>query len=151
MLWYVYLRKCINCPTKFKTTRKTRNRKYCDICKLIIWKQQKREYDKRKSDKRKFNNSQRNMKCVLCSISLPENCHISRKYCVKCKRKQYYVRHPIIKNSAKIIKLLKNRMLQSKELADKLNLPNGTVRTTVYNMRKSGVNILTINDRYVMI
>ncbi len=89
--------RCKNCPNEFKYNIKSCNRKYCDTCKLIVWKRQKKEYDVRKSDERKLINAQRNMKCILCSISLPENCHVDRKYCDIClfnvnkiRRRLYY-------------------------------------------------------------
>ena len=143
--------RCKNCPNEFKYTIKSCNRKYCDICKLIVWKRQRNENNERKSQERKLINSQRNLKCVLCSISLPENCHSGKKYCNKCRFKKYYNPRRTVKISTKIIKLLKKRMIGPKEISQELNIPNGIIRTTVYNMRKSGMNILTINERYVML
>lgn len=145
------MRKCVNCSTDIKTTPKTRKRKYCDICKLIVWKRQRDKNNKIKSEKRKLFNSQRNMKCVLCSISLPENCHSGKKYCNKCRFKKYYTPKHRVTISTKIIKLLKKRIIGPIDISKELNIPNGIIRTTIYNMRKSDVNILTVNDRYVIV
>ena len=80
------------------------------------------------------------------------HCHNNhRKYCNKCRFKKYYDPRRTVKISTKIIKLLKKRMIGPKEISQELNIPNGIIRTTVYNMRKSGMNILTINERYVML
>ena len=138
--------RCKNCPNEFKYNIKSCNRKYCDICRLIVWKRQKHEYSVRRGLKRKMINSQKEMSCLNCSLSLPENSHINRKYCNICKLKKRK-----ITLATKISELLENKIIGPKEISKELNISNGIIRTTVYNMRKSGVNILTINERYVMI
>ena len=92
------LKKCVKCYTPINTTVKTRNRKYCDICKIVIWKRQKKEYDIKKSIKRKLINLERKLSCVECMTSLPINSHRDRLYCDKClillkreKRRVYYL------------------------------------------------------------
>ena len=92
------MRKCVNCDNVFEITTKTRKRKYCDVCKLIIWKKQKKEHDVKKSIKRKLINLERKLSCVECMTNLPINSHRDRLYCDKClillkkeKRRCYYL------------------------------------------------------------
>ena len=89
-------KKCINCHTIIQV--KTLQTKYCPKCKLIIWNKQKKEYDRKKSLKRKLINKERDLSCVECMTSLPIDSHKDRLYCDRClvylkreKRRCYYL------------------------------------------------------------
>ena len=74
--------RCKNCPNEFKSTIKTRNRKYCDICKYKIWKIQKRDWKRKKVGTFGVDH-----KCLNCEISL-EGFKTDRKYCDSCNRER---------------------------------------------------------------
>ena len=72
--------RCKNCPNEFKVTVKTRNRKYCDVCKYKIWNIQKRDWKRKKVGTFGIEH-----KCLDCEVSL-EGFKMDRKLCDKCKR-----------------------------------------------------------------
>lgn len=107
-----------------------------------------------------FSNKLRCPRCRRNSIYQCSKCgrdvSVRKIKCDKCilkegRWKKYYSYHPVIKNSAKITKLLKNKnYLSIDEISKELQLSNGVVRTTVYNMRKSGKEIITVKNRYIL-
>src|SRR3990167_3288820 len=80
-------KKCVNCPNVFLTTIKTRNKKYCDVCKIIVWKKQKKEYGKRRYSTTRI---ECDLFCTKCFEPLPIGSHNDRRYCDGCliKRKR---------------------------------------------------------------
>lgn len=66
--------RCKNCPNEFKTTIKTRNRKYCDSCKPLVWNLQKRNWKRVRITH----------DCIDCGISL-EDKKFDRRRCDVCR------------------------------------------------------------------
>jgi hypothetical protein len=79
--------RCKNCPNEFETTVKTRNRKYCDICKFIILKIQKRNWKRKRVGRYGID-----LKCLDCGIFLG-NLKNDRKYCDECNIKRVKISH----------------------------------------------------------
>jgi hypothetical protein len=69
------IKRCKICPEKFECFGNGRNRKYCESCKLKIWKIQKRGWKRKK---------EYNTNCLECGISL-EGMKIDRKRCNSCR------------------------------------------------------------------
>lgn len=72
-------KKCINCTNHFDTTIKTRNKKYCDECKLTIWHKQKKDWKRKKM--KTFGKIRL---CHYCKIDLGDDAKTDRIYCVDC-------------------------------------------------------------------
>lgn len=72
-------KKCKNCPNEFKCIVKTKNKKYCDICRKEVLKIQKRDW------KRKLTGTYGKIRmCVLCKVILDNSSKADREYCVEC-------------------------------------------------------------------
>lgn len=95
---------CKLCAIEFKTTPQTRNRKYCEHCKIIIRRKQKRDsYNSRKSF---------DLFCLRCGESLGIN-DTHKQYCEKClpiQRREYRQQYHISKTmKGKLDKFYKNQ------------------------------------------
>ena len=72
-------KKCVNCTNEFKCVVKTKNKKYCDICRIEIWKNQKRDWHRKKVGK-----YGKPRVCILCKIEFEDEASANREYCVNC-------------------------------------------------------------------
>ncbi len=115
-------KRCVNCPNTFELNTKNRNRKYCDVCKIIILKEQKK-----KNDLSRYHTTRReyDLFCTKCFASLPTGSHQDKMYCEKCLKihtKQRVAAH--IRNKRNRIKLdkfyknLRINLIQSPYLID---------------------------------
>ena len=70
---------CINCKNEIEV--KTLQTKYCPVCKILIWKKQKKiRMDQRyKTTRREYD-----LFCTKCFASLPTGSHLDKLYCEKC-------------------------------------------------------------------
>lgn len=81
-------KKCVNCPVLFEVGIKNRNKKYCDECKVIIWKEQKKRNDLLRYRTTRI---ECDLYCVKCFASLPIGSHRDRLYCQTCLPKHQSV------------------------------------------------------------
>ena len=95
------MKKCVGCHIDIKTTIKTRNKKYCDKCRIESLRIQKRDW-KRKLVGRYGND----LKCLDCNVFLGELKN-DRKYCDNCigirVRKQKHLYYLNRKNKSKLL------------------------------------------------
>ena len=101
-------RKCVNCINFFPLTPKTRNRKYCSVCKILIAKQQR-------NTRKDFD-----LFCLDCNFSLPLGSKGDKMYCVKCLRihrkedhKRWHIKKTMKGKLNKFYKNLQFNLIQS--------------------------------------
>ena len=65
----------------FEVNKKNRNRKYCDVCKILVWKEQKKRNDLLRYRTTRI---ECDLFCVKCFASLPIGSHSDKMYCASC-------------------------------------------------------------------
>ncbi len=75
---------CVICSIPFEVNSKNRNKKYCDICRIIVWKKQKKRNDQ---SRYRTTRIECDLFCIKCFSSLPIGSHNDRKYCASCLSK----------------------------------------------------------------
>lgn len=113
------IRKCVECRVNIDV--KSIRTKYCQICKVIINKKKKSEWDKKFRRKIAYD-----MFCLDCNESLPINSRSDKLYCEICAKKRYNKQHnDYLKNrykTEKLDKFYKNiriNLIQSPYLIDR--------------------------------
>lgn len=89
-------KKCVVCNKDIFINKKSMKKKYCDVCRVIVWNRQKKKLDY----KRKLNHiSDRILFCRMCRKKLPRFSHIDKKFCSVCdginrkkRQHEWYVR-----------------------------------------------------------
>lgn len=97
-------RPCVNCKKEFEYTKKTKNRKYCDSCKLSIWYKQKKDWSRKKAGT--FGKPRL---CHYCKVELGDDAKTDRIYCVNCAVIRDKILHHIsYKKRKKIMMVIRN-------------------------------------------
>lgn len=80
------IKRCVKCVSEIKTNIKTRNKKYCEKCRVEVLRTKKRDWKRNKVCRK--NNE---LKCLDCGVSLGDIKY--KRYCSGCIKIRYKVQH----------------------------------------------------------